>query len=207
MDNWLNAFVAIERAYAVFTGVKFNKIQSKRVAKRVIFILPILIIITIIHEPLYRVLYDDEEEQRTWCVIPYSRFLHNYNSAIILIHFLVPSIINLISALSIIIITARQRSASQSRLTYQQHLRQQLAEHKHILISPIALVILSVPRLIISLISSCVKLSRDPRLYLVGYFISFIPSVLMFVIFVLPSDLYSKEFKESTKICQRIFRR
>jgi hypothetical protein len=79
--------------------------------------------ISIIHEPLYRGLYDDEEEQRTWCITHYSQFLQKYNSAIILFHFLIPFIINLFSALFIIITTARQRSTSQLRLTFQQHLR------------------------------------------------------------------------------------
>jgi hypothetical protein len=199
-DNWLNGCVAIERAYAVLTGINFNKIKSKRIAKWTIFILPIMIMITIIHEPLYRDLYDDEEEQRTWCVTHYSRLVQHYNSAIILVHFLMPFIINLFSAFFIIIMTARQRSTSQSRLTYQQHLFKQLIEHKQILISPIALVILSLPRLIISLISTCTKTSRNLWLYLVGYYISFLPSILMFIIFVFPSDLYRKEFKESIKI-------
>jgi hypothetical protein len=202
-DNWFNGCVAIERVCAVFLGVNFNKIKSKRIAKWIIFILPILITTTIIYEPLYRGLYDDEEEQRTWCVTHYSQSLQIYNSAIILIHFLVPFIINLCSASFIIIMTARQRNTSQSRLTYKQHLLKQLQEHKQILISPIALVILSLPRLIISLLSTCIKSSRNPWLYLVGYFISFLPSMLMFIIFVSPSDLYRNEFKESIKIFQR----
>src|SRR4051812_2310861 len=109
-----------------FFGVNFNKIKSKCIAKWLIFILPIVIMTTIIHEPLYRGLYDDEEEQRTWCVTHYSQSLQIYNSAIILIHFLVPFIINLCSACFIIIMTARQRNASQSRLTYKQHLLKQL---------------------------------------------------------------------------------
>ncbi|CAF3810618.1 unnamed protein product [Adineta steineri] len=159
--------------------------------------------VTIIHEPLYRDLYDDEEEQRTWCVTHYSRLVQNYNSTIILVHFLIPFITNLFSAFFIILITTRQRHAAQPQLTYQQHLFKQLIEHKQILIGPLALVILSLPRLIISLLSTCIKSSRNPWLYLVGYFVSFVPSMLMFIIFVLPSDLYSKEFKDAIKICQR----
>jgi hypothetical protein len=201
-DNWLNGCVAIERAYAVWIGVRFNKIKSKQIAKWMIFILPILIMISILHEPLYRDLYDDEEEQRIWCVTHYSSLLQKYNSAIVLIHFLFPFLINFSSPFIIIITTARQRTISQTRMTYKQHLRQQFIEHKHIFISSIALVILSLPRLIISLISSCVKASRNPWLLLIGYYISFIPSLLMFIIFVLPSDLYSQEFKESIKICR-----
>ena len=87
IDTWLNACVAIARAIAVFKGNKFDKLSSKRVAKRIIFALPLLIIATILHEPIHQDLFDDEEEQRTWCIIHYSPHLQNYDSAIIFIHF------------------------------------------------------------------------------------------------------------------------
>ena len=203
IDNWLNGCVAIERAYTSLAGLKLNKVKSTEIARRVIIIVTIVTTVSIIHEPLYRDLYDDKEEQRTWCVTKYSKVLQVYNSTIVLIHFLIPFVINMFSAVFIIITTARQRSISQTRLTFRQHLRKQLAEHKQILISPIALVILSSPRLIISLISSCVKSSRNPLLYIIGYFISFIPSVSMFIVFVLPSDMYCKEFKEAIQTYRR----
>ncbi|CAF3954103.1 unnamed protein product, partial [Rotaria sp. Silwood1] len=79
-DTWLYACVAIERATAVFKGASFRKANSKRVAKRVILALPFLITVTIIHEPIHRNLFDDEEEQHTWCVAYYSQYLQNYNS-------------------------------------------------------------------------------------------------------------------------------
>jgi hypothetical protein len=198
-DTWFNACVAIERAIAVFKGANFDKATSKRLAKKVIFVLPLLILGTIIHEPIHRDLFEDEEEQRTWCVTDYSKYLQEYNSAIVLFHFLIPFIINLFSALFIIISGARRRSAVQTGKGYCEHLRKQFVEYKHILISPLALVILSSPRLIISLMSTCMKSSRDPWLYLCGYFISFIPTILIFIVFVLPCELYRKEFQESLK--------
>ena len=197
--TWLNACGAIERAIAVFKGTKFDKLSSKRAAKRIIFALPLLIIAAILHEPIHRDLFDDEEEQRTWCVTHYSPYLQTYDSAILFIHFLAPFIINLSSASFIIINVAGQRSLSQNQHSYSAHLRKQLIEYKHILISPLTLVILSSPRLVISLISACIKSSRDPWLYLCGYFISFTPPMLIFVVFVLPSVLYSKEFQEVIK--------
>jgi hypothetical protein len=102
--------------------------------------------------------------------------------------------------------SGRQRRAAQSQLTYLQQVFKQLAEHKQTIISPIVLVIFSMSRLIISLLSTCIKSSRDPWLFLVDYFISFVPSALMFIIFVLPSDLYNKEFKDAIRLCQRRLR-
>jgi hypothetical protein len=110
------------------------------------------------------------------------------------IHFFVPFSINCISALIIIINTARIRSTAQKKEPYKQMLRKQFQLHKHLLISPIILIILAVPRLIISFLSGCMKSTQDSWFYLIGYFISFIPPTLNFIIFVLPSETYKKEF-------------
>jgi hypothetical protein len=202
-DSWLNACVAIERAVTVFKGVSFNKLKSKRVARWTILFLPIFVMSTIIHEPLFRDLFDDNEEKRVWCVTYYSRSVQNYNTFIIFFHFIVPFSCNLLSALFIVVTVARHRSVIRTGQSYKQHFREQLNEHKQLLISPLILVVLSVPRLIISLLSGCIKSSRNPWLYLSGYFISFIPSVVLFTAFVVPSEFYTKQFKETVRSWRR----
>jgi hypothetical protein len=99
----------------------------------------------------------------------------------------------------VIIIAARTRSNSQKKTPFKEHLREQLQHHKHLLISPLILVVLALPRLIISFLSGCMKSARDSWLYLIGYFISFVPSMMTFVVFVLPSEMYRKEFSKSMK--------
>lgn len=63
-------------------------------------------------------------------------------------------------------------------------------------------------RVIISLVADCVKTNPSTWLYLFGYFISFIPAVLIFVVFVLPSPLYKAEFSRSANnvLRRRVFR-
>jgi hypothetical protein len=191
--------VAIERAIAVFRDVSFNKARSKRIARCAILVSPFVIMGSILHEPLHRQLFDDSEMELVWCATRYSRSLQSYNTFILFFHFLGPFAANLFSALFIIFGTVRQRSAAQVGHTYTEQLRRQLREHKQLLISPMVLVLLSLPRLVISLISGCVDVSRHSWLYLSGYFISFIPSVLVFAVFVLPSGLYKKHFRKSIK--------
>jgi len=48
-----------------------------------------------------------------------------------------------------------------------------------------------------SLVSGCVDPSENPWLYLSGYLVSFTPPMLIFTVFVLPSELYRKTFKDS----------
>jgi hypothetical protein len=219
LDGWLNGCVAIERAINVLKGVNFNKEKSKRIARWIILILPLCIIVSIIHEPLYRQVFDytpnigkkegdelentevekDMSKRLVWCMTAYSHSVQEYNTAILFIHLLGPFIANLCSALIIMFGTARRRSVAQIRQTFGEHMREQWHEHKQLFISPAILLVLSMPRLIISLLSGCVDASRQPWLFLSAYYISFIPSILIFVIFVVPSKLYMKIFKDSLR--------
>ncbi|CAF3364239.1 unnamed protein product [Rotaria sp. Silwood1] len=154
-------------------------------------------LITTIHDPIHRRLIDDDnddDEKRIWCIVTYSSNLQTFNTVLNIFHFLTPFIINLISGLVIIIMTTRRRTAVRANESFRKMLQKQFQEHSHLLITPILLVILAIPRLIISLISRCMKSINDPWLFLIGYFISFMPSVLTFVVFVLPSQVYKQEF-------------
>ena len=197
MDQWLNACVAIDRAIAAINGVHFDKKKSKRAAKYVIVFLLLFTISASIHDPFHRRLLDegdDEKEKRIWCIVTYPSSFQTLNSFMNIFHFFAPLVINLTSAAAIILITARQRTTSQTRRNYRELLREQLQQHRHLLIAPLVLSMLAVPRLIISFVSGCMKSSDDSWLFLAGYFISLVPSMLTFVVFVLPSTAYKTEF-------------
>jgi hypothetical protein len=181
----------------VLKGIQFSKKKSKQFAKWVILFVFILTISTYIHDPIHRGLIDDKEEQRTWCIATYSSSVLKFDWAINILHFSVPFLINLSSSLIIIISTARIRLKIQKKQTYSKLLREQIREHKHLLISPFILFVLALPRLIISFASGCMKSARNPWLYLIGYFVSFTPTMLTFFVFVLPSKTYKQEFTAS----------
>jgi len=226
LDGWLNACVAIERTVNVSKGVNFDKKKSQRAARWILLILPIFIVGTLIHEPIYHELFEYtthkynpininnnstmnvsmendtnigyENEYNVLCVIRYSRSVQTYNTITLFIHLVAPFFVNLFSALFIIFGTARRRStAKTNKKTFKEHAANQIREHKQLLISPFILLLLAVPRLIMSLVSGCVDPSENPWLYLCGYLISFTPPMLVFTVFVLPSELYRKTFKDS----------
>ena len=218
-DAWLNACVAVERAINIFKGVNFDTAKSKRIARWIIMILPFCIMGST-HSRTYqaRIVRIENRKKRekelqntrdyhAFCITRYSASIEKYNTIILFFHLVGPFAINLFSALYIIFGAARKRSAAQPGRSYSEHVREQFNEHKQLLISPLVLVILSSPRLIIALLPGCVNVSRNLWLYLSAYFISFTPSMLVFVIFVLPSDLYKKKFKEALKALQRRIRR
>ncbi|CAF0808178.1 unnamed protein product [Adineta steineri] len=211
LDGWLNACVAVERAVLIFKGVNFDKKKSKSIARRTILILPFCILGTLIHELTFRRLFEYETAPYTTntnktnentinryvsCITRYSPSVQNYNTAVLFFHLVGPFIINLCSALFIIFGGAQQRSMARTNQNFKQHVQEQFREHKQLIISPIVLLFLSIPRLIISLLPGCVKTSENLWLYLGPYFISFTPPMLIFLIFVFPSELYMKAFKQ-----------
>ncbi|CAF1606613.1 unnamed protein product, partial [Didymodactylos carnosus] len=176
VGDWLNACVAIERAVTITFGANFSKSISL-LASKVVAVIVIVFTITIaIHDPLNRRLIVDEEDQRTWCVVSYVHLpsLNIFNTGLNITHFILPFAINFISAFIIILTTARKRSIARTQQTYCQHLRKEFQQHKHLIISPCILVLLALPRLIISFFSGCMKSERNPWLYFAGYFVSFI---------------------------------
>jgi hypothetical protein len=202
--DWLYACVAIERLFSVIKGVNFNKTSSKNIARWIIGIVVIFVTGTSIHEAYYRILINDLEDQRTWCIVrypkSYSNSLTTYTTVISIVHFMGPFLINIVSAVGIITIAAKHRSKAEKRRSYRDHLRNQIHQHKYLIISPIALIILATPRIILSFTLKCMKSAREPvTLFLIGYFVSFIPPLLTFVVFVLPSDVYLKAFKTAMR--------
>ncbi|CAF1480449.1 unnamed protein product [Adineta steineri] len=212
LDGWLNACVAVERAVLIFQGVNFDKKKSKSIARRTILILPFCIFGTLIHELVYRQLFvyetgldkidmnktnEDTNNPYVSCITRYSPSVQDYNTAVLFFHLVGPFIVNLSSALVIIFGGAQQRSVARTNQSFKEHVQQQFREHKQLIISPIVLLVLSIPRLIISLLPGCVKTSENLWLYLGPYFISFTPSMLIFLIYVFPSELYMKAFKQS----------
>ena len=182
MDQWLTTCVAIERAHTIIKGIAFNKEKTRLIAKLVIFGLFLISIVTSIHDPIHRELFDEDldEEKRIWCIVKYSSTFRTINLIITAFHIITPFIINFISAIIIITVSAHQRTVIQRKQTYKKNFTEQFQQHKNLLIGPIVLIILGVPRLIISFASGCMESASDSWLFLLGYYISFKSIVLAY---------------------------
>ncbi|UJR12840.1 hypothetical protein I4U23_017014 [Adineta vaga] len=103
------------------------------------WIIPFIIIINIgteVHDPIHRRLIHDEDEHRTWCIADYE--IHPYT-------------------LSSIITTVCSRSSLHTNGTYKQVLIKQFQGHKHLLITSALLILLTLPRLIITFATGCMN--------------------------------------------------
>jgi hypothetical protein len=211
MDQWLNACVAAERAMTMVKGSRFVKKKSRKAAKVIIIILLVVIVGSSIHDPIYRRLIeeenDDNDQKRIWCIVTYPSNLEIYYYITHIFHFFGPFLINVISAIILITKKSDQQSVVHKQRPYKEILKEQFRQHKHLLAAPVILILLAVPRLIIIFVSKCMKSANDSWLFLAGYFISLIPPMLTFVVFVLPSKFYKKEFRASMEHYRTILRR
>ncbi|CAF4676202.1 unnamed protein product [Rotaria socialis] len=163
---------------SVIVGTRFNKQKSRKLSKSIISSVFIVTIITQIHDPIHRQLIDDidEDERRIWRLTKYSYSSQIYHSFITLFHFLVPLSINLVTTLIMIKKIARRRLNIYPEQSYQDHFQRQIYRHQH-------------------LFKRRMKSAHEPWIFLIGYFVSFIPSMMTFVVFVLPSKNYKSELR------------
>ena len=121
-------------------------------------ILSILVASSLIHNSIYRKLIgetnDDDQES-------YSSNVRFYNSLIHTIHFIIPFIINLCSVIILIKKKTTQQSHFNKKQSYKTILLKQIRKHKHLIVSPIVLVLVGIPRLVFIFISKCMNSSND----------------------------------------------
>ena len=198
IGDWLNASVSIERAYTIFQYTKFNAKRAKHTAKKMMIFICLFVCLTHIHDPIFRDLIEDSEANRLWCHVQFNQYAQIYNTILLSFHFIAPFVLTICSAIITLIFVVRQKTTVHKKESYTKHLQNQLYALKHLFISPLVLIILALPRLIISFLSGCMKTARDdPWLYLIGYLISFLPSMSLIFVFILPSDVYKTEFNNT----------
>ena len=200
LSNWLSACVSIERALTVVRGALFNHQSSIRIAKYLCIILIIVLAGLAVHEPLSRQLIEDPRLGRyTWCIVQFkSVHWRTLSSILSIIHLLGPFLVNLFSTGILIVAISRQKinvRKNKSSQVFTVVLNQQIARYKHLIISPIVLLILALPRLVISLGSLCIDTTWRNYIFLAGYFISFIPYMTTLFIFIIPAPVYQDELK------------
>ena len=113
--------------------------------------------LTHLPDPFYRTLFyenTDDDDQRIWCIVKYPSFIHIIN----ILHLILPFLINLISAIVIIVMSTRKQAAVKKNKKYRQILSEQIEQHRNLLIGPCVLVLLGIPRLIIAFSSACHKI-------------------------------------------------
>jgi len=132
-----------------------------------------------------------------------------YNQINVLIHHLVPFIVQVIGITLLIVSAAKSRAKTNTNRTtgFSEILKKQFKLQKELYITPAVIIFAALPQLIFTTSFACTELNSAWRRYilLITYLFSFIPQICGFIIFVLPSTTYKSEFG-NTKIGQHFFR-
>ena len=206
---WLMSWITIERVSLVV--VPFNKtFRSPRAAIIISCCTALIIAGMHFHELLFYVLVKDPNGQ-TLCVLSTSSSWVNYDRIIVLIHYIFPFCIQIISSTLLTILTAQSRSTTvqtNHRHSFARQLKRQFHDQRELYLAPIIIILSGLPHIILSFSFACVSLSIWQRhAMLIAYFLSHAPQLLGFFLFVLPSSNYSREFQQTTIAKLFIFHR
>lgn len=208
--EWLNACIAFERTITVKFPTQYSRCQSKYVSKWITPIVLILIGCICMPELFFRRIIINETDKRTWCVLTLNRekpgLLALY-SILNILSFLIPWVINLSGDIIIIISTVESKQKldknKKVNITWKirsKLIREQILKHKHVLIGPVVLGFLSLPRVILTFIFVCTKLDKNSIPSLIAYLVGFLPSMAIIFAFVWSSKTYRSSLLKSIKM-------
>ena len=201
---WLTSFITIERLCLVLFPTSSTLKNLRRIFGLSIFVI-LFSFGMHIHEVMYYttiVDYSDRSLNVTLCVTNYTQSsILIYNRGNIFVHYFIPFLIQIISITILIIQLAcsRERIRSNNQQTFFNLLMRQLKKQKEQYITPIIIVLSSLPQIILSFSYACTELRQSWQRYilLTAYFLSYLPQMLGYILYVLPSTTYSEEFRRT----------
>ncbi|CAF0877756.1 unnamed protein product [Didymodactylos carnosus] len=203
INYWLTTLVTIERLSMVLFPTS-TTLKKPRVALSLILLVIFTIFGMHVHEILhYTTIFDpsDPSGKVTLCVTAYTNSLISvYNRVNVLVHYFIPFISQVVSATILIIRTARSRQRTTGgQQTFIDLFKKQFKTQKEHYVTPIIIALSSLPQAILSFTYACTELKQAWQRYilLATYFLSYLPQILGFILYVLPSTSYKKEFQQT----------
>ncbi|UJR12145.1 hypothetical protein I4U23_016322 [Adineta vaga] len=202
---WLMAIVTVERAVSVLWFSLWSWLQELRKA-----ILLVLVIILIVSSSNYIFisqyqLFNHPDYIFPWCVREISLNQQLFTYALALIHQILPFLINIIAALIIILVITRSKIHAH-RKTKHNTLMDETRKRLDLLLGPVVCFLAQLPEIIILFLNAC---DYDTSTWfspvtLCIYYISFLPQMSIFFLYVTPSKQYYDIFKKDTSLGKHI---
>lgn len=201
---WLTSLVTIERLWIVLFPTS-NILKKPPVAFGLIFFFILGVFGMHVHEVLYYITIIDPSYVNiniTLCVTNYVQpFISIYNRVNVLIHYFAPFLIQFFSITILIVQTARNRArvGGNSQQTFVDLFKKQFRTHKDHYVTPIIIVLSSLPQAIFSFAYACTESNQLWQRYMLlsTYFLSYLPQFLGFILYVIPSTTFKEEFQQT----------
>jgi len=209
--DWLTVCISIERAYTIIKDVHFTRVlalKTLKLSRWIILIVILFNILTTLHRPFYLRLIDvltsdNEISGHSWCLLDFKQTRWNtYEKFINIIHLVIPFILNLLSVILFLLYKVKSESTTAIRTGHKTTfaiLKEQIMKYKSLIISTMIIIILEIPRFLFTFILACIEYPWQRYTYLTAYFISFLPLMGIFFIYIMPSPKYKKEYQRIMK--------
>jgi hypothetical protein len=188
------ALVSIERASMVQLSTAFRFFKKPKIVLLVSIIICISIFASL-YKQLAQYKLASHPDSNIWCIQEISINEQTSFQVLSIAHQLIPFVVNLFSALAMIITIGRSKAASHHlsrRVTFMQQIQQRI----HLLLGPFICFISQLPELILLFLNPCTYDSNQwfSHVALIAYYITFTPHISLFFMYILPSPLYKKLF-------------
>ncbi|CAF3372272.1 unnamed protein product [Rotaria socialis] len=196
---WLTSWITIDRLFMVLFPTS-SFLKTPRLAIKISVSTLIVLFCMHLHEIIYYTIIQHLSTGSSICVTNFDTSLvSTYNRISTLIHYLFPFFIQIACITFLIVLIARSRAKTvEQRVTFSEVLRKQFKTQKELYVTPMIIVLSALPQAILTFSFACSQLSNLQRHTLLGsYLLSYAPQVLGFILYVLPSTGYKKEFFET----------
>ncbi len=196
---WLTSWITVDRLLMiVFLTSSF--VKNPRLSIGISIFTLIILFVLHVHEIIYYTIIQHLSTGLSICVTNFSsKQISTYNRISTLIHYLFPFFIQVICITLLIVLAARSRMKTAGhRMTFGEVLKKQFETQKELYVTPTIIVLSSLPQTILTFSFSCTELNDLQRhTLLCSYLLSYGPQILGFILYVLPSTSYKKEFYET----------
>ena len=196
---WLTSWITVDRLLMILFPTS-SFVKNPRLSIGISVLTLIILFVMHVHEIIYYTIIEDLSTDLSICVTNFdTRLISNYNRISTLIHYLFPFFIQVICITLLIVLAARSRMKTAGhRMTFGEVLKKQFETQKELYVTPTIIIISALPQTILTFSFSCAQLNDVQRhTLLCSYLLSYGPQVLGFLLYVLPSTSYKKEFYET----------
>jgi hypothetical protein len=193
---WLTSWITVDRLLMIIFPTS-SFLKNPRLSIGISVSTLIILFSMHVHEIIYYTIIQHLSTDSSICVTNFdTKLISTYNRISTLIHYLFPFFIQIICITFLIVLAARSRmKAMGHRMTFGEVLKKQFETQKELYVTPMIIVLSALPQAILTFSFACTQLSDWQRHTLLGsYLLSYAPQVLGFILFVLPSTSYKKEF-------------
>ena len=193
-SSWLMAFVSVERASMVQLSTAFRFFKNPK-SVLLVSVLICMVIFGSLYKQLGQYKLVSHPDSTIWCVQEIPSDEQTLFQILSIVHQLIPFVVNLLSALAMIITIGRSKAASHhlsQRVTFIQQIRKRV----HLLLGPFICFISQLPQLVLLFLNPCTYDSNRwfSHVALIAYYITFAPHISLFFMYILPSPLYKELF-------------